>query len=254
MANTHDKSSQKALAPKKRSRIEKSSARLRARKNRPSIGRLRVLAALFLCVVIAVVIHTHQFIIPLFLGLFTWGKVWIKSLTPKLGILRLKNSAVIQARRLVMQASTHIFIKSHRPWRRKITTVRLAAAFLLKSLVSHYLALPLWVRTAIAIGVLLFTAGSSLAVFALLIIPQPLLDWLEQRGTAALKKLGVTRLLATLWNFAIPANLRHRWHMHVKWTLGRKQLAAAKRIHKTVATRTTDSEGLPTCDENFSDR
>lgn len=211
--------------------------------NRP--GRLQILGVLFVVVVVAVFIHTHQLIIPLFLGLFTWGKAWIKILTPKLALLFMKNSASIQSRRMVMQASTHIFVKSHKPWRRRITSLKLSASALLKNTLAGYLGMPLWLRTLIALGVLLITAGSSFAVFALLIIPQPVLNWLEQRVKTTLRKLGITKLFSTLWKFIIPEQIRHRWYMYVKWTLGRRQVTTAKRIHKNVfnaSAKTTSSD------------
>ncbi|MFK8080272.1 MAG: hypothetical protein AB8B97_08310 [Granulosicoccus sp.] len=206
--------------------------------------RLQFLGVVFVCVVAAVVIHTHQLIIPLFLGLLTWGKVWIKSLTPKLGLMLVKNGVAIQLRRIFMQASTHIFVKSHRPWRRLITTLKLSAVAAVKNTFTRYLQMPLWMRTAIAIAILVATAGSSFAVFALLIIPQPVLNWLRQRVTATLNKLGATKMFSAIWQYLVPEKLRHRWHMHVKWTLGRRQVIAAKQLHQTVL-RTTITHKKP---------
>ncbi|NND89380.1 MAG: hypothetical protein HKN42_00850 [Granulosicoccus sp.] len=104
----------------------------------------------------------------------------------------------------------------------------------LKNSLARYLNLPLWMRTALALLLLLATAGSSLAVFALLIIPQPVLNWLRQKVMSTLNKLGVTRLFTVVWRYLVPARWRERWHMHVKWTLGRRQVQAAKRLHETV--------------------
>ncbi|MEL7045166.1 MAG: hypothetical protein AAGL66_09110 [Pseudomonadota bacterium] len=196
--------------------------------------RLQLLALAFVSVVIAVLAHTHQLVVPIFLGLLTWGKVWIKSLTPKLWLLLLKNSAVMQLRRFVMQASAHLFVKSHRPWRRFLTRMRVAAFTALSDLLGAYLRLPLWLRTAIAVGILVATAGSSFAVFALLIIPQPLLDWLRIRAGAVLNRLGVSQVLSALWKALVPRAVRHRWYMYVKWTLGRQQVGAARRVHERV--------------------
>ncbi|MEM6301869.1 MAG: hypothetical protein AAF749_09025, partial [Pseudomonadota bacterium] len=87
-----------------------------------------ILGLALLSVVVAVVAHTHQLVLPIFLGLFSWakvwGKVWIKSLTPKLAVLFLKNSFVIQVRSLFVQISAHLFVKSHKPWRRFLTRIR----------------------------------------------------------------------------------------------------------------------------------
>ncbi len=196
--------------------------------------RLQVLGLIFLCAVAAVVIYTHQLVIPLFLGLLTWGKAWLKTLTPKLGLLLVKNGVAIQSRKMVVQASTHILVKSHKPWRRLVITLRLKAAKTVKTLFQRYLQMPLWLRTALAIGVLLTTAGSTFAAFALLIVPQPVLNWLRQRLTATLNKLGVNKLFTATWNRLVPAALRHRWYMHVKWTVGRRQVTAAKHLHTKV--------------------
>ncbi len=208
--------------------------------------RLTLLGLLFLSVVIAVVSYTHQLIIPLFLGMLAWGKVWIKSLTPKLGLLLMKNGVVIQARRLLVQASTHILVKSHRPWRRWISSLRLSLLKSFKNGFARYLGCPLWLRTVLALLLLLATAGSSFAVFALLVIPQPVLNWLRQKVLGMLNKLGVTQFFAAIWRFLIPVSLRNRWHIHVKWTLGRRQVLAAKRLHQSVMARESKSSAVPT--------
>jgi hypothetical protein len=193
-----------------------------------------------MAVVIAVASHTHQLIIPLFLGLLTWGKAWLKSLTPKLGLLLMKNGMVIQSRRLLVQASAHLFVKSHKPWRRWLTSMRLALLGALKHWFGRFMGYPLWVRAALALLLLLATAGSSLAVFALLVIPQPLLDWIRQKTIGMLNKLGVTRIFAAFWQFIVPQAVRTRWYMHAKWTVGRRQVQAAKKLHDTVRRASPD--------------
>jgi len=196
--------------------------------------KITLLGILFVSVVAAVVAYTEQFIVPIFLGLLTWGKAWLKSLTPKIGLMLVKNGVVIQLRRLLVQASTHFFVKSHRPWRRWIISTRLTLVGLLKRWFDRYMHCPLWLRTAIALLLLLTTAGSSFAVFALLIIPQPVLNWLRRQVMSMLNKLGVTQFFAAIWNFLIPKHLRDRWHMYIKWTLGRRQVQAAKLLYTKV--------------------
>lgn len=200
----------------------------------PTKLRLTLLGLLFVSVVVAVASYTHQLIVPLFLGLLTWGKAWLKSLTPKLGLLLLKNGFVIQLRRLVMQASTHVFVKSHRPWRRWLIAVRTAITSTIRQWFSRYMSCPLWLRTLLALMLLLATAGSSFAVFALLVIPQPVLNWLRKQVMNMLNKLGVTQFFAALWRFVIPKKLRYQWHMYIKWKLGRRQVMAAKHLHETI--------------------
>ncbi|MFK7893317.1 MAG: hypothetical protein AB8B63_21055 [Granulosicoccus sp.] len=200
----------------------------------PGTARLRLIGLIFICIVIAVVAYTQQLIIPIFLGLLAWGKALLKQVTPKLALLLLKNSVVIQVRRLAIQASAHLLVKSHKPWRRWLTDIRHGMIDTAGNLFKRYLALPLWIRTAIALGVLLTTAGSSLAIFALLIIPQPLLNWLRQQFMSTMNKLGVSRFSATIWNVVVPARYRMKWHMYVKWTLGRRQVAMARKLHTKV--------------------
>jgi len=201
---------------------------------KPARFRLTLLALLFVSVVVAIVSYTHQLIIPLFLGLLTWGKGWFKSLTPKLALLLLKNGFFIQIRRLVMQASTHFIVKSHRPWRRWITAAQIAAGTVAKQWLKRYMGYPLWLRSLLALSLLFLTAGSSFAVFALLIIPQPVLNWLRNQVMKMLNKLGVTQFSAALWRFVVPQKLRHQWHMYVKWKLGRRQVVAAKHLHSSI--------------------
>lgn len=199
--------------------------------------RLQLLGVLFVSVVCCVVVYSHQLIIPLFLGILTWGKAWLKNLTPKLGLLFLKNGIFIQIRRILVKASTHIFVQSHRPWRRWITTTRIAIAASIKHWFARYMQLALWLRTGIALLVLLATAGSSFAVFALLIIPQPVLNWLRKQLMSTLNKLGVSQFFSALWKFIVPDRFRHQWYMHVKWTIGRRQVQAAKKVHEQVFRR-----------------
>ncbi|MEM6302568.1 MAG: hypothetical protein AAF749_12565, partial [Pseudomonadota bacterium] len=152
------------------------------------------------------------------------------------------NSFVIQVRSLFVQISAHLFVKSHKPWRRFLTRIRQLLIEAFKSTFAWYLSMPLWLRTALAVAVLLATAGSSFAVFALLIIPQPLLDWLRARLGVLLNRLGVTRLFTTVWNLLVPESLRHRWHLYLKWTLGRRQVKAARSVHKKVRRNSLEEE------------
>lgn len=204
----------------------------------PSPLRLTLLGILFVSVVIAVASYTHQLVLPLFLGLWTWGKVWLKSLTPKLVLLFMKNGLVIQIRRLIMQASAHLLVKSHRPWRHGLIVLRNRAIQLAKLWFGRYMRAPLWLRTLLALLLLMATAGSSFAIFALLVIPQPVLNWLRKQIMSLLNKLGVTQLSAAIWRFVVPHTLRHRWHMHVKWTLGRRQVQTARRLHDSIKRKT----------------
>jgi len=192
----------------------------------PKLSKLRltIIGLVFVTTVAIIAAYTEQLIIPLFLGLLTWGKAWLKTLTPKLGLLLLKNGLVIQLRRMIVGASTHVFLKSHR-------------VHFVRSLLSRYLSLPLWMKSVLAMLVLLATAGSSFAVFALLVIPQPVLSWLRNQVMGLLNKLGVTQIFGALWRFIIPTRLRERWYMYAKWTLGRQQVNAAKKIHNNLANR-----------------
>ena len=200
------------------------------------ISRLRItlIGLAFVAVVIAVASYTHQLIVPLFLGMLTWGKAWLKSLTPKLGVLLLKNGLFIQLRQLLVKASTHVFVKSHKPWRRWLIELKLRLVSLAKEAFDRYMGLALWLRSVLAIALLLATAGSSFAVFALLVIPQPVLNWFRRQVMSLLNKLGVTQFFSAIWRFVLPTNIRIRWYMYAKWTLGRQQVSAAKRLHNKL--------------------
>lgn len=102
---------------------------------------------------------------------------------------------------------------------------------------------PLWVRTAIALGLLAITAGSSAALIALLIIPQPVLNWLKAQLKNLSNKFGVTQLFRGIWRKLVPPSWQWRWHMYVKWTLGRRQVTAARLLHERLnANKGTASE------------
>jgi hypothetical protein len=199
--------------------------------------RITLIGFAFVAVVAAVASYTHQLIVPLFLGMLTWGKVWLKSLTPKLGALLLKNGLIIQIRQLLVKASTHVFVKSHKPWRRWLIALKSELFALIKQVFDRYMGLALWLRSVLAILLLLVTAGSSFVVFALLVIPQPVLNWLRKQFMGLLNKLGVTQFFSAVWRFILPATLRTKWYMYVKWTLGRQQVSAAKHLHNKAKKR-----------------
>ena len=188
----------------------------------------------FVTVVALIAGYTEQLILPLFLGMLTWTKAWLKSLTPKLGVLLLKNGLVIQIRQMLVKASTHVLVKSHKPWRRRLIETKSQMFALLERGFERYMGLDLWLRSVLAIILLTATAGSSFAVFALLVIPQPVLNWLRNQSMTLLNKLGVTQLFSAIWRFLLPIKLRSRWYMYAKWTLGRIQVDAAKRVHKKL--------------------
>jgi len=196
--------------------------------------RITLIGLAFVAVVAAIVSYTHQFIVPLFLGMLTWGKAWLKTLTPKLGALLLKNGLVIQTRKLIVSASTHVFLKSHKPWRRWLIESKYRFLALIKRGFNWYMGLALWLRSVLAIALLLATAGSSFAVFALLVIPQPVLNWLRNQVMNLLNKLGVTKFFAAIWRYLLPNAMQKKWYMYVKWTLGRQQVNAAKSLHNKL--------------------
>ena len=207
--------------------------------NKQSISKLRItlIGLSFVAVVAVIASYTHQLIVPLFLGMLTWGKVWLKSLTPKLGVLLLKNGLVIQLRQLLVNASTHVFLKSHKPWRRWLIELKSKLFELIKQVFDRYMGLALWLKSVLAIGLLLATAGSSFAVFALLVIPQPVLNWLRNQVMNLLNKLGVTQFFSAVWRFILPTTVRMKWYMYVKWTLGRQQVNAAKHLHNKLKSK-----------------
>ena len=105
------------------------------------------------------------------------------------------------------------------------------------------MAMPLWLRTAIAIAILFATASSSYLVFALLIIPQAILNWSKKMISTTLNRLGITKLVTTLWKFIVPDHLQHKWYMHSKWTMGRRQVATARKLKEKIANRKQQAPG-----------
>lgn len=188
--------------------------------------------------VLMISVYRHSLFVPLFLGVFTWLKatlsVLIQSVTPKLAWALAKNSLVIKLRDLVVKGLTELAVLSHRPWRRRLLGIKSEVSGIALGVLRRYVASPLWLRCAIALALLAATAGSAWAALALLVIPQPIIEWLKRRGTAVLQKLGVLRFLDTLWRGVMPADLRERWDRYRRWTLGRQQIRAARVVHKTL--------------------
>ncbi len=176
----------------------------------------------------------ESLVLPLFLGLLTWGKALVKQLSLKMAYVLAKNSLFIQLRRFIVQVFSHVLIKSHKPFRRRISSVQVSIKAGLYVAFSRYMNSPLWLRTAIALGLLALTAGSSAAILALLIIPEPLLNWIKKQLMTVSNKIGVTQLLRRVWKRLVPDRWQHQWHMYVKWTLGRRQVRAAQQLHQRI--------------------
>lgn len=185
--------------------------------------------------------------IPLYLSLLAWVKTsvvstasatakWIAGwLTPKLALAFFKNSLFQQLRSVLIKVSTHLFVKSHTPWRRGLTSLRLGVVSLLKRTIGWYLQSPLWLRSALALALLLATASSSYLFIALLVIPQAVTNWLRKMIGNTLSKLGVTRLALLIWNSLVPQHWRHRLYMYNKWVLGRHQIQASRRVTRSTS-------------------
>lgn len=103
---------------------------------------------------------------------------------------------------------------------------------------------PLWLRTVIALALLFATASSSYLVVALLIIPQPILNWIKNKTLSTLNRTGISHLLKVVYRFLIPADIRHKWYMHSKWVMGRRQISAARSLRgRFVRLETTQTPG-----------
>lgn len=176
-------------------------------------------------------IYHETLVIPIFLGLITLLKSLSKSVTPKLFLLLVKNSLMIKIRQFITRGSTHLIVLSHRPARQKLRDLKVTTTHFFSSIFRRYLEARLWIRTSIALGLLLLTASSSYVFIALLIIPQPLLNWVKKQTINTLNKLGITQAINAIWRFLVPARLQHRWHIYRKWTLGRKQILTARQLH-----------------------
>lgn len=209
----------------------------RPQRRRVSARTVSLLGTLFVAVVVAIVVYRHTLVVPLYLGLIAWAKVAVKSVTPKLGMLLLKNGAVVKGRDIAVDVGTRFFVTSHRPWRRRLVALRQGATEAVLGVFRRYLSYPLWVRCLIAIALLAVTASSTWVVFALLIVPQPIIEWLKLRVRVILNKLGVLKSLDAVWRWLLPERLRTRWDRYRTWTLARRQLRAAREVRARLAPR-----------------
>ena len=234
------------MAPRDRPGRHRRGAGRRALKRGapgPSRRRIALLGTLFACLVGAIALHAHALFLPITLGLLAWAKQtllgWAKLLTPKLALALAKNGAVIKARDLVVGSSTQLLVMSHRPWRRRLLGLKLAlgrtSGRIGRALLRRWLAAPLWVRCLIAALVLGATASSAWAVLALLIVPQPIVEFLKARALAFLNKLGVLRGLDVAWRRLVPTGPRERVDRWRRWTLGRRQVRASREVRARVA-------------------
>lgn len=158
----------------------------------------------------------------------------VKVLTPKFLVLLFKNSLFLKVKQLLIRSSTRFVVLSHKPWRLRMKWLKAAIAQTALNVLQLYLRSPLWLRTAIALGLLFATASSSYLVFALLIIPQPILNWAKKIIMTTLNRTGITHLLRVAYKFTVPAHLRHKWYMHSKWTMGRRQIITARKLRALI--------------------
>ncbi len=190
-------------------------------------------------VVLVIVYFQHTYLLPLFVGMTTWLKSLLKLLTPKFAVLFFKNSLFLKLKQFLIRSSTRFVVLSQKPWRHKMRSAKTTLSKMLLQVLQSYMVSPLWLRTGIALALLFATASSSYVLIALLIIPQPILEWVKRLLLATLNKAGITHLFTTVWRFLVPAGWQHRWFMHRKWTLGRHQVLTAMRLRETITTQQT---------------
>ena len=213
--------------------------------NKPPYHQLRLtlLGLLFTLAVLVTAYYHHTLLLPVFVGMAAMLKSWLKLLTPKFLFLLLKNSVFIKLKQVLISGSTRLLVFSHKPWRHRLRSIRKRISQSILATINFYTGSPLWLRTAIALGLLIITASSSYIIIALLIIPQPILNWFKKLLLTTLNKLGITQLLKTVWKYLIPAKLRDKWYLHSKWAVGRRRVNTAKRLRARMAIRsnkTTD--------------
>lgn len=153
-------------------------------------------------------------------------------LTPKFLVLLFKNSLFLKIKQLLIRSSTRFVVLSHKPWRLRMKWLKTRISQTALHILQLYLHSPLWLRTAIALGLLFATASSSYLIIALLIIPQPILNWARKMIMTTLNRTGITHLLRAVYKFLVPADVRHKWYMHSKWTLGRRQITTARKLRE----------------------
>ena len=169
----------------------------------------------------------------------------VKVLTPKFVVLIFKNSLFLKIKQLLIKGSTRFVVLSHKPWRHRLRSLKISISASLLKILQLYMQSPLWVRTAIALTLLFATASSSYLIIALLIIPQPILNWVKNKILATLNRTGVSHLLQVVYRFLVPADIRHKWYMHSKWTIGRRQIIAARNLRERFVESRNRQKTLP---------
>lgn len=207
---------------------------------KPATTRLRLtlLGILFVAVVIAVTYYQRSFLVPLFFGMSVTIKGLFKLLTPKFLVLLFKNSVFLKIKQLLIRGSTRFVVLSHRPWRHRMRWIKTSLSQFILRVIRYYIEAPLWLRTAIALGLLVATASSSYVVLALLIIPQPILAWLRRIFFTTLNRTGITHIFNVIWKYLVPKDTQRKWYMHRKWTMGRRQIKTARKLRETIFTNT----------------
>ena len=188
--------------------------------------------------------HQRTLLLPLFVGMSVSIKGLFKQLTPKFLVLLFKNSLFLKIKQLLIRGSTRFVVLSHKPWRHRVRWLKTTLSNTILGIIRYYMQAPLWLRTAIALGLLFATASSSYVVIALLIIPQPILSWLRRMLFTTLNRLGITHIFKAIWKFLIPEKLQKKWYMHQKWTMGRRQVITARKLKATIINTAWQQRGI----------
>ena len=123
--------------------------------------RLTLLGILFVAAVIFITYQQRTLLLPLFIGMSVTIKGLFKQLTPKFLVLLFKNSLFLKIKQLLIRSSTRFVVLSHKPWRHRMRWLKTTLSNTILKLIRYYMQAPLWLRTAIALGLLFATATSS---------------------------------------------------------------------------------------------
>lgn len=223
---------------------------------KPPINKrqLTLLGVVFVVAVFAITFLHHTLLLPVFIGLSTTLKALVKLLTPKFLVLLFKNSLFLKVKQLLIRGSTRFVVLSHKPWRHKLRKIKSTISHLVLSVIRLYMNSPLWIRTAIALGLLFVTASSSYVVIALLIIPRPILAWAKRLALTTLNRTGITHLLMVVYKFLVPRRTQRKWYMHRKWAMGRRQIVAARRLRETILDNSRHAQDKHTKGKHTNDK
>lgn len=178
----------------------------------------------------SVVFLMDSVVLPLWTLLVQWLNAAWKFLTPSNLFSFLQKGTATHVQKKALTALPEAAVQGHGPTRRKLNRLKKNAVAILMRCVDWYRSLNLIIQVGIACALLVLGASTGYVFLAMLVIPQPVINWLKVSAIKFINKTGIAKFYYWLISFILPRPYRIR----IKWTIARKKIAFARWFHSIL--------------------